>query len=377
MEISLEDRCIVIVRSFITAYFGHVPVQSPIWNNLHDLCIKYFAYAAHTQHDLKATRDCLSSQLTDVVEHHELTRFPVSPKLKSEVAHWMKRVLDGDTTSNGNIEFEEPEYIFKSFERNHLEYVTLLEENRNIIGHGTTGLTSWQGAMFLTDWLTKFTSFLTNQRVIELGSGSGLLGLSLLRSFGMESFIFTDCHVKVINAIINNLQLNFPSDSSTKDLDPAELLEQTQIGPHYVIPEEKIRSVSYHQRIGHCSTAVQHLDWLKYDVSSLPKVDVILGSDIVYERAFLPPLCGLIQDLLKLSDAMDPTAYIACTERSFTTLDCFNDELKKHGLSYAIISKGSYSPTETIVNSDVSHQATRLYRIKLTGNLPQPERGLF
>ena len=28
----------------------------------------------------------------------------------------------------------------------------VLEEN-DIIGHGTTGLTSWQGALFLTDWL--------------------------------------------------------------------------------------------------------------------------------------------------------------------------------------------------------------------------------
>lgn len=377
MEISLEDRCTVIVSSFVTAYFGHVPVQSPIWNNLHDLCIKYFAYAAHTHQDLKATKERLSNQLTDVMEHHELTRFPVSPKLKSEVTNWMKSVLDGESIQQCVI--EEPEYIFKSFERDPMGYVTLLEENRNIIGHGTTGLTSWQGAMFLTDWLTltNRNGFLENQRVIELGSGSGLLGLSLLRSFGMESFVFTDCHVKVINAIINNLQLNFPADSSVKDLDPNELLEQTQSGPHYVIPEEKLRSVSYHQKVGQCSTSVQHLDWLKYDGSTLPKVDVILGTDIVYERTYLAPLCGLIQDLLKRSDSMDPTAYIACTERSFTTLDCFNDELKKHGLNYAVISKGSYSPTETIVNSDVCHQATRLYRIKLLGNSPHPQRGLF
>jgi len=27
-----------------------------------------------------------------------------------------------------------------------------LEENREIFGHGTTGLTSWQGALFLNDW---------------------------------------------------------------------------------------------------------------------------------------------------------------------------------------------------------------------------------
>ena len=36
---------------------------------------------------------------------------------------------------------EEPEYIFKTFHRDAGESVTILEENRNIIGHGTTGLT--------------------------------------------------------------------------------------------------------------------------------------------------------------------------------------------------------------------------------------------
>ena len=36
---------------------------------------------------------------------------------------------------------DEPEYIFKTFHRGGDESVTILEENRNIIGHGTTGLT--------------------------------------------------------------------------------------------------------------------------------------------------------------------------------------------------------------------------------------------
>ena len=55
---------------------------------------------------------------------------------------------------------KDSEYIFKTFDRgttaSSLEgghcYVTLLEENRDIFGHGTTGLTSWQGALFLADW---------------------------------------------------------------------------------------------------------------------------------------------------------------------------------------------------------------------------------
>ena len=64
---------------------------------------------------------------------------------------------DDDVT---DIEAGDPEYIFKTFIRRIQQpstidfyYVTILEENRDIIGHGTTGLTSWQGALFLADWL--------------------------------------------------------------------------------------------------------------------------------------------------------------------------------------------------------------------------------
>ena len=56
-------------------------------------------------------------------------------------------------------------------------------------------------------------------------------------------------------------------------------------------------------------------------------------------------------------------ALIACTERSFTTLECFHRNLLECGLAFAIIHRASYSPTETILVSDVQHQASRLYKI--------------
>ena len=61
---------------------------------------------------------------------------------------------------------EESEYIYKTFDRGGGDFVTLLEENRDIIGHGTTGLTSWQGALFMADWLK------ANSSVVEVRTGS-------------------------------------------------------------------------------------------------------------------------------------------------------------------------------------------------------------
>ena len=57
---------------------------------------------------------------------------------------------------------EESEYIYKTFDRGDGDFVTLLEENRDIIGHGTTGLTSWQGALFMADWIK------ANSSVVEV-----------------------------------------------------------------------------------------------------------------------------------------------------------------------------------------------------------------
>jgi hypothetical protein len=66
---------------------------------------------------------------------------PVPKGIENELAQF---------ESEGNL--SEPEYIFKTFDRGESVFVTLLEENRELIGHGTTGLTSWQGALFLSDW---------------------------------------------------------------------------------------------------------------------------------------------------------------------------------------------------------------------------------
>ena len=46
-----------------------------------------------------------------------------------------------DLMSESDGDEDEPEYIFKTFHLCGDESVTILEENRNIIGHGTTGLT--------------------------------------------------------------------------------------------------------------------------------------------------------------------------------------------------------------------------------------------
>ena len=60
---------------------------------------------------------------------------------------------------------------------------------------------------------------------------------------------------------------------------------------------------------------------IQTDVSESQTFDVILGSDIVYERSLIKPLCKILKQNLRV--ASSAVAYIACTERSRTTLECF------------------------------------------------------
>ena len=47
-----------------------------------------------------------------------------------------------------------------------------------------------------------------------------------------------------------------------------------------------------------CDVTIRQLDWMNFDANDFKNVDVILGTDIVYERSFLPPLCQVIKTLL-------------------------------------------------------------------------------
>ena len=186
-KIPLLDRREVICQVFCQAYFGHVLLEKGIWQELERYLDTYFASIERNKHRKLMADDepyfeafiKLVKELIFIVTKHSLNRFPVSLMHKRKVIDWLVDYLRKNSSDNNldetlsrelsvlelkgesgtEIEQEDPEYIYKTFLRvgtncssNKWCYVTLLEENRDIIGHGTTGLTSWQGAMFLADW---------------------------------------------------------------------------------------------------------------------------------------------------------------------------------------------------------------------------------
>ena len=48
----------------------------------------------------------------------------------------------------------------------------------------------------------------------------------------------------------------------------------------------------------------------------MPRVDCVVASDIVFAKELHEALAGLLLDLLSVSTATSPAAYIACTQRA-------------------------------------------------------------
>ena len=61
---------------------------------------------------------------------------------------------------------------------------------------------------------------------------------------------------------------------------------------------------------------IRQLDWRYYKKETLPKVDLIVASDIVFARELHDSLSSLLVDLLSVSTEKEPSAYIACTVRA-------------------------------------------------------------
>ncbi|CAH0489981.1 unnamed protein product [Peronospora farinosa] len=117
-------------------------------------------------------------------------------------------------------------------------------------GQRKTGYLLWGAAFVLARWIHKHRELFMGKRVIEVGSGLGLAGITAARYASQTTL--TDYQADTCTALEYNAQLNKPF---THEFDPAK-------------PEVK----------------VSLLDWdLPASIESVPKAQVVIGSDIICE----------------------------------------------------------------------------------------------
>ncbi|XP_054275700.1 protein-lysine N-methyltransferase EEF2KMT [Macrosteles quadrilineatus] len=187
-----------------------------------------------------------------------------------------------------NNSSEPEEYHYRHFTVVHDKTITIREKISFVSG-GTTGLATWEGGLALAQWCLHNSLLLRSKRVLELGCGLGLTGLSVSLVCRPLSYTFTDHHPSVLQAVEYNIQLN------------KQLLSET-------------------------SVKTELLDW-EYIANYLDtEIDVVLAADVVFDERLFPSLVNTLYHFLKNKTTF---AVLACTERNPQTLSTFLTNLGK------------------------------------------------
>ncbi|XP_011308709.1 protein FAM86D [Fopius arisanus] len=171
----------------------------------------------------------------------------------------------------------------------------IIRESRNLISDGTTGLCSWQGALALAEWCVFHEDFLRDKKILELGSGVGLTGLTVLNLCSPKSFLFSDCHPRVLDILRSNVDLN----SSRIDIDH-EIID---------LPWENIDE-GMGNRLG---------------------VDLVIAADVIYDNSLFPLLINGLKLLMRSGNCL---GILAMTIRNQETVSEFFKQLNSGGFVF-------------------------------------------
>ncbi|XP_038618635.1 protein-lysine N-methyltransferase EEF2KMT [Tachyglossus aculeatus] len=193
--------------------------------------------------------------------------------------------------------------------------VTLCESTA-IVSQGTTGLVTWDAALYLAEWALGNPAVFRDRTILELGSGAGLTGLVVCKACGPDVYVFSDCHGRVLQQLRRNLGLNgFPAGPVGSAPSP---------GPGPRGPR----------------VAAVELDWARTTPGQLTALrpDVILAADVLYDPEVIPCLVGVLRKLSACrADPSPPEGYVAYTVRDPRTCRLFQAELDKAGIGWETI----------------------------------------
>ncbi|XP_059126029.1 protein-lysine N-methyltransferase EEF2KMT [Peromyscus eremicus] len=180
-----------------------------------------------------------------------------------------------------------------------------LSESTAIVSHGTTGLVTWDAALYLAEWAIKNPAAFTDRTVLELGSGAGLTGLAICKACYPRAFIFSDCHGQVLEQLRGNVLLNGFSLELYTPTDPSS--------PKVTVTE---------------------LDWDEVTAAQLSafQADVVIAADVLYCGEVTLSLVRVLKMLSACQRKNDPVVYVAYTIRSQDTGKLFITELERAGI---------------------------------------------
>ncbi|KAJ1097946.1 hypothetical protein NDU88_003062 [Pleurodeles waltl] len=222
------------------------------------------------------------------------------------------------------LNMDESTQCYKSYFLPTGETITL-SENVAIISEGTTGLVTWEAALYLGQWAMQEPDLFNNRTVLELGSGTGLAGLTVCKTSHPKRFIFSDYHQHVLKQLSNNIQLNGFHVGSENDPCTKENFFAVGGDLHH-----KLRS----------EIKVLELDWETVTEAQLSQlqVEVVIAADVVYDPEIIVSLIRVLKTLLNCrTREKAPDVYVASTIRNPETYILFQTNFKSNGMEQQIL----------------------------------------
>lgn len=176
--------------------------------------------------------------------------------------------------------------------------ITVLEARSLIAGAGTTGLRTWEAALYLGNYLCSNPSLIAGKSILELGAGTGYTSILCSKYLSAAHVLATDGSDDVVMSLATNFYLNGLQDSTK--IEAKEL------------------------KWGWALEAGEYPEW-----NAGRKIDVVVGADLTYDDRNIPALLSTFDDL----HALHPEATIiyAATERNPKTFDIFPNACRKNG----------------------------------------------
>ncbi|NXP00727.1 EF2KT methyltransferase, partial [Certhia brachydactyla] len=266
---------------------------------LHPLCVKYPPSAKY--------RRCF---LTELIKKLESTAAEPLDELYEALADVLKE--------------EESTQCYKNYLLPTGDCVSLCESTALISG-GTTGLLTWEAALHLTQWALHNPALFRDRTILELGSGIGFTGIAICKTCQPRTFIFSDCHPRVLRQLGENIRLNgFTPEpdmawSTQRESQGQEVEGESCQNPQVIVAELDWGSVTEEQVLG-------------------LRADVVIAADVVYDPEIILALIGMLQKLsICRADRKAPEVFIASTIRNPDTYQLFQAELDKAGIRWQTI----------------------------------------
>eukprot|EP00466_Bigelowiella_natans_P011474 jgi/Bigna1/89717/estExt_fgenesh1_pg.C_540071 len=140
-----------------------------------------------------------------------------------------------------------------------------------------TGLGLWGASVILSRWMLSLDSDkLRGKSVLELGAGCGLAGLSVAVFTEAKSVVITDLAKETVQNMSYNVELNKGAFKNTKVT--AETIDWNAY--HEVKKTEEDATVESRHKL-------------------LKNFDIVIGSDLVYDRNMVPVFLRVLQDTVR------------------------------------------------------------------------------